>query len=114
MAPKDLLLYTRALAASPETAVDAAPKDETFQWVKRPVDGCFSGKAYVDGSRIDGERSYAGLCARHGWAFAAFDEAGSLVAAAKGRPPAWAEGIFGAELWGLLMAASSADAWAPL
>ena len=54
------------------------------------------------------------MCARHGWAFAAYDEEGALVAAAKGRPPALADGIYGAELWGLFMAASSADPWAPL
>ena len=54
------------------------------------------------------------MCARHGWAFAAYDEAGTLVAAAKGKPPAWAAGIYGAELWGLSMAVSSTDAWAPI
>jgi hypothetical protein len=63
---------------------------------------------------LDGEWHLAGLCARHGWAFAAYDEAGALCAAAKGRPPAWADGIYGAELWGLFMAASVADPWAPL
>ena len=68
----------------------------------------------MDGSRIDGDSQYAGLCARHGWAFAAYDEQGTLLAAAKGRPPSWAEGIHGAELWGLFMAVTCADPWSPI
>ena len=35
-------------------------------------------------------------------------------AAANGRPPAWAAGIYGAELWGLSITVSSTDAWTPL
>ena len=114
MAPADLALYTRALVASPAAFLEPPPSHETFEWVHRPADGCVTGRVYVDGSRIDGEWFLAGMCARHGWAFAAYDDDGMLLAAAKGRPPAWADGIYGAELWGLFMAATEADPWAPL
>lgn len=114
MAPVDLALYTRALMVSPAATLEPQPPAETFEWVQRPVDDYVTGKVYVDGSRIDGEHSLAGMCARHGRAFAAYDDTGSLLAAAKGRPPSWAEGIWGAELWGLLMAVTSADPWAPM
>ena len=72
------------------------------------------GTVYVDGSRLDGEASLAGLCARHGWAIAIFDSTGTLQASAKGRPPAWSSGIHGAELWGLLMATQAASPWASI
>ena len=82
--------------------------------MKRPDGDGTHGTVYVDGSWIDGDASLAGLCARHGWAMAIFDSKGSLQASAKGRPPAWASGIYGAELWGLLMATQTADPWAPI
>ena len=41
---------------------------------------------------------------RIGFAFAVFDAAGDLVAAARGVPPWWIQGIHGAELYGLLEA----------
>jgi hypothetical protein len=113
MAAADLALYTRALVASPVALLDPLPNTESFEWVQQPSDGVVSGTVYVDGSRIDGDSAFAGLCARQGWAFAAYDEEGALLAAAKGRPPPWADGIFGAELWGLFMATMSADPWAP-
>ena len=126
-APGDLLLYTRGLAPSPAPALPAAEDEESFQWVVRPQDGVASSvpsavhafeawrtghppdalpefKGYVDGSLLDGDWQYAGLCARRGWAFAVMDSDGRVAAAAKGRPPAWAHGIHGAELWGLLQA----------
>ena len=114
MLPADLALYTRALVASPLARIAPAPRAETFEWVQQPSDGSADGKVYVDGSRIDGDSQYADLCARHGWAFAAYDEQGTLLAAAKGRPPSWAEGIHGAELWGLFMAVTCADPWSPI
>ena len=80
--------------------------------MQRPLAEGVGGPAYVDGSRIDAEVPLAGLCARHGWAVAVFDEEGKLQAAANGRPPSWAAGIHGAELWGLLMASRIADPWA--
>ena len=50
------------------------------------------------------------MTARHGWSFVVTDCTGNVVAAAHGRPPHWADGIFGAELWGLHEAtATSAD-----
>ena len=64
-----------------------------FQWVKQPNGDVTHGTVYVDGSRIDGEASLAGLCARHGWAMVIFDSEGSLQASAKERPPAWASSI---------------------
>ena len=99
-------------AASPEASLEASPKEDTFLWVQRPPEGGADGTVYVDGSRIDGEVSLAGLCARHGWAVAVFNSEGELQASAKGRPPSWAPGIHGAELWGLLMASRIADPWA--
>ena len=114
MTPADLLMYTRALVSSPAASLKPPPPTETFERVKEPMDGIVSGKIYVDGSRIYGDSNLAGLCARQGWAFAAYDDAGALCAAARGRPPAWVEGIHGAELWGLAMAVSSADPWTPI
>ena len=74
-----------------------------------PADGvpAVMGTFYVDGSFKGSMRSWklAGSCARRGWAFAVLDELGQKIAAARGRPPAWASGINGAELWALLMAA---------
>ena len=110
MAPADLALYTRVLIASPAATVEPLPPTESFEWVRRPADGHIVGKIYVDGSRIDGEWHFA----RHGWAFAAYNDDVELCAAAKGSPPAWVDGIYGAELWGLSMAISSADPWAPV
>jgi len=109
MSPADLAMYTRALVASPAASLEPPPAAETFEWVQRPADGLVTGKVYVDGSRVDGEWYFEGMCARHGWAFAAYDDAGKLCAAAKGRPPGWIDGIYGTELWGLWMATSSAD-----
>ena len=54
------------------------------------------------------------MCARHGWAIAAFDAAGKLEATAKGRPPAWAAGILRTEFWGLLMSSFSSMPNAPI
>eukprot|EP00973_Karenia_brevis_P061238 8515484-Karenia_brevis.AAC.1 len=65
--------------------------------------------AFSDGSRLYAEHDLYGLCARHGWAFAAYDHQHRLVAAAQGRAPPWATGIHATELWGLLMAVQSVD-----
>ena len=110
MAPADLLLYTQALAVSPATLLRPAPTDESFEWVVPPSDGNggVTAKFYVDGSMLDADLKLAGCCARRGWAFAAVDELGKVVASAHGRPPEWTGGINGAELWGLLMAAQAA------
>ena len=54
---------------------------------------------------MDGHWKLGGLCRRHGWAFVFRNQDERTVAAAHGRPPLWARGTFGAELWGLLQAA---------
>eukprot|EP00973_Karenia_brevis_P069317 9637434-Karenia_brevis.AAC.1 len=101
MDPKDLALYTRGLMPSPGAKIPAQPEGETFHWVKLPADGLAEGTIYVDGPRLDAEWQLGGFCARHGWAMAAVNDQGAITAAARGRPPAWALGIHGAELWGL-------------
>ena len=99
----ELALVTRALAPTP--AVSQQDPEASFEWIKDPgsrdLGPC---TFYADGSRLFAEHKYFGLCARQGWAWCAIDAASQLVAAAQGRPPAWAEGIFGAELWATLMA----------
>lgn len=70
-----------------------APLDESFEWVKRPAGGLAEGKIYVDGSLLYAEWQLARCCARRGWAFAAVDRNGTVIAAAKGRPPSWCSGI---------------------
>ena len=106
MSSEDLAFYTRALHKSPESEVPQQSPEETFEWHVKPSNELQGCRWYSDGSRLDGGSQYAGLCARHGWATAAFDPQGTLVAAALGRPPQRADGIFGAELWGLLMSTS--------
>ena len=115
MAAADLLLFTRALAPSLEAELDPEPTEESFEWVVPPTDsdGGVIGKFYVDGSMLDADWRLAGCCARRGWAFAAVDSLGEVVASARGRPPAWTGGINGAELWGLLMAAQAAFPGSP-
>eukprot|EP00973_Karenia_brevis_P080582 11180380-Karenia_brevis.AAC.1 len=51
------------------------------------------------------------MCQRLGWAFAAYDDQGNLLAAARGVPPKWVDTIQGAELWAVQMA--TADILAP-
>ena len=102
-------LLTRAIMQSPAPAVDRPPAEASFEWVKRPDGSAAQTNAYVDGSLLDAEHDLFGLCARQGWAIAAYDHSGRLVAAAHGNTPAWAEGIHGAELWGLSMAVDSFD-----
>ena len=108
--PAALLLYTRALTPAPSACVAEAPQDGTSEWVMPPAEGvpAVLGAFYTDGSLLDAEWKLAGSVARRGWAFAAVDEHGRRIAAARGRPPAWTGGIHGTELWALLMAAQSA------
>ena len=114
LAAADLALFTRALMPSPAARVDAAPLGSTFKWVKEPAGDAAPAVAFSDASRLDAEHDLYGLCARQGWAIAAFDREGNLVAAAHGRPPEWAQGIHAAELWGLLMAAQTFDPNCPI
>jgi hypothetical protein len=110
--PQPTLHFSLAPLLPPEALIAPPQEHETFTWVKQPEDGRALGKWYGDGSRLDAQWDLSGMCARHGWAVAAFND-GLLTAAAHGRPPAWAHGIYGAELWSLLMAAMSAEPGAP-
>ncbi|CAK0854923.1 unnamed protein product [Prorocentrum cordatum] len=107
-------LLTRGIAPSPASAVDPPPEQETFEWVVPPGPLAAQVNAYVDGSRLDGEADLHDLCARQGWAIAAYDGSWQLVAAAHGRTPPRAVGIHATELWGLLMAVRSCDPAASL
>jgi len=102
-------LFTRALMPTPAVAVDQPPKEATFEWVKMPTPGAQHAVAYIDGSRLYAEHNLHDLCARQGWAIAAFDSGGNLVAAANGRTPGWAVGIHATELWSMLMAVQTFD-----
>ena len=106
---EDIAFYTRGLLKSPASSLPAHDPEDTFVWHVEPrsdLQGC---TWYSDGSRIDGAARYAGLCARHGWASAAFDIHGNVAAAAFGKPPNHVDGIFGAELWGLRVSTRYAD-----
>ncbi len=107
--PADRLLLTRALLKSPEPAVDRPAAEDSFVWVKRADPEVAQVQAYVDGSRLHAEHDLHGLCARQGWAIAAYDSRDRLVAAAHGVTPRWAEGIHATELWGLLKGLQSFD-----
>ena len=114
-----LLLYTRALHKSvePSLACCAASgaTDGTFNWLVQPgVDGIPVGRVYADGSRLFSEHRYCNLLASHGWAFVVADGDGRVVAGASGLIPSWINGIYGAELWALLQAASYASPGSPL
>ena len=99
-------LLTRGLVRHPGPCLTKAPQQETFQWiVPPPPQGLPPCTFYVDGSRLFSEHKYFGLAARHGWALLAVEDATMrMVASAHGVPPTWADGIQGAELWGMLQA----------
>ena len=99
LSPADRDLLTRGIAASPAPKLDAPPAQETFEWVVRPDPQAVQSNGYIDGSRLDAEHDLHGLCARQGWAIAAYDQDQKLVAAAHGRTPPWADGIHATELW---------------
>ena len=104
--PAEAVLVTRALAPSPAALIDDPPAEATFRWiVPPPEEGLPAGSTlYADGSRLFAEHKYFGMAARHGWAVVALNAQGRFVASASGVPPSWADGIFGAELWGLWQA----------
>ena len=114
MEPADRLLLTRALVESPEQPVDTPPVDDTFLWYKQPCTVSAQIQGYVDGLRLDAEHDLHGLCARQGWAIAAYDSNDELLAAAHGLTPWWAEGIHATGLWGLLKAVQTFDPSCPL
>ncbi len=111
-----LLLYTRALHKSVEPCLACKPARGTFDWIVEPVtlDAIPYGRVYADGSRLYSEQRYCNLLARHGWAFVVVDQDGKVVAGASGTVPWWINGIYGAELWALLQAASFASLGSPL
>ena len=110
-----LLLFTRALHKSVEPNLAQGPQLSTFNWIVRPErDGVPYGRVYADGSRLFAEHRYFNLLARQGWAFAIVDLEGNIVAAASGTVPWWIVGIYGAELWALLQAASTASPGSPM
>ena len=102
-------LLTRGIMQTPEPKLEPAPPNESFEWVVQPDPNAVHVEAYVDGSRLHGGHDLYVLCARQGWAIAAYDSERRLVAAAHGRIPFWALGIHATELWGLLMAVQSLD-----
>ena len=114
LAPKDHLLFTRALVSSPAALIPPPPQQETFNWVVQPMQWRSAHTAYVDASRLDAGYELCGLCPRQGWAFAVADDQGRVVAAAHGRPPGWIDSIHGAELWALLMSALNTDPFLPI
>ena len=107
-----LAFYTRALARHPRPKLRQFEPDDDghLEWVIRPEDGVLSGEVFVDGSRLYAEHDLFGLVTSIGFAFAAFDEQHNLTALARGRPPSWIQGIYGAELYGLMQAAVAAFA----
>ena len=113
------LFMTRGLRISPSAWLPTAPAEPTFQWIKTPPKPHRAGDLvaatahFTDGSMIDAHWQTAGLCARRGWAFALKDQHGRTLALARGRPPQWAPGIYGAELWALLQCASTSVESAP-
>ena len=108
----ELAFYTRALSRHPRPRIaQFAADDEGFmEWIVRPEGGVFSGEVFVDGSRLYAEHRLFDLCTSIGYAIAAFDEHRNLTALARGRPPSWIRGIYGAELFALMQAAVSAFA----
>ncbi len=98
---------TRALLPTPLTVVPPPPEAETFEWVLRPADESltFAGIVYPDGSASD---PTCPVLRRLGWAFTVVNAEGIIIAAARGRPPAWIRDVPGAEAWALLQAATRA------
>ncbi len=96
-------LLTRALMRSPAPLVDAVDQLESFEWIMQPLEGVVDKcTVYVDGSRLYAEHGLYGMCVRRGWAFCLMNSRDEIIASARGRPPAWCDGIYGAELWALL------------
>ncbi len=101
--------WTRALAPAPQVLcgpLPSPPDDGTFVWCVRPAGDMVRARFYTDGSMVDGPTA---PLARLGWAFAAYDDDGQLVASAFGATPSWIHSIGGAEAWAILMAARAAE-----
>ena len=101
LSPVEHCALVRGMVAPPVVPTRPDSDYETivwYAWQSIPA-GC---TVYTDGSLIDA-RLGCGLEAL-GWAFAAFDAGGKLVAAAYGVPPKDVNTIQGAELWALKQA----------
>ena len=89
---------------------ECPPEQGTFTWVRwqddsEDLDKSFSGTVYTDGSRVhDGHPDTRRL----GWSFVVPDEAGLVIAAARGSPPRYVSDIPGAEAWAILQATAFA------
>ena len=101
LSPVEHCALIRGMVAPPVVPTRPDSDYGTFVWHAWQVipDGC---AVYTDGSLIDAKLGL-GLEAL-GWAFAAFDSGGHLIAAAYGVPPKDVNTIQGAELWALKQA----------
>ena len=87
----------------PRTHVpEQRPGEGTFEWVIPPTEGAaaFGDIIFSDGSMKDGPGELESL----GFGFVVY-RAGRVVAKARGVPPRYIHGNYGAELWGLVQAA---------
>ena len=100
------LAFERALHPSLDHAVPPPAWGATFNWHIVPPNGCFRGRVYSDGSRLDGPTP---LLARNGWAFTVINDDNITIASASGVPPDWVEDIPGTEAWALAQAAFHAE-----
>ena len=103
--PQKVLWLTRALAPHPFGQAVTGSRDglETFVWLTRPPDDLLAGDIYTDGSLMDNKPEFQGHCKALGWAFVILGPGSKVTAAAHGRPPAWVDTIYGAELWAVQM-----------
>ena len=92
----------RALVPRPPLPPKPPLEEASFHWRVEPAGGMAAARFYTDGSALDGPWYELTRC---GWAFAAADVHGKVVAAAYGATPPWVRDISGAEGWALLQAA---------
>ena len=69
------------------------------------LDRSFVGTVYTDGSRIHGDHPDT---RRLGWSFVVLNDAGHVIAAARGSPPHYVHDVPGAEAWAILQASAFA------
>ena len=86
----------------------ARDQDESFEWVKRSENGLLESDVYTDGSLMDNEPEFEGSCRALGWSFVVLAHDGTILAAARGCPPAYVDTIYGAELWAVQMVVTRA------
>ena len=112
--PELLQAYATGLYPLPRLRLEAAhcpPAHGTFNWILCPQDQDglpaheFQACCYTDGSRIHNQHPDT---LRLGWAFAAINSDGMVIAAASGVPPSYITDVPGAEAWAILQAAAHA------